>query len=214
MLTLNSTVSELLLEPLSYYAKAEIQALLAPAPIIQPAVGDDAAIIAIATAHGFSKCLVKHWEWATEDHILVDTAWLGGITPNGILVVPFTPNLPVGHDVCAMASAVGYPAPNMGNMLTLCISETPCALYAAEPGTAVDNAPTVVFGVGTVSSAPWWNPKPTAVALQPGVTYYINVAGRKDVSEASPWGTATALPGLLNYPACDFRLEAQKPRGH
>jgi len=41
----------------------------------------------------------------------------------------------------------------------------------------VSYAPTVTYGIGTVGVR-WWDNKPTALALTPGVKYYINVAGR------------------------------------
>lgn len=210
----SSPISELLAAPLSALTRAEINALIAPIP--QPVLGmaSDSDIVNAALRAGFSNCLVSHWEWATHDKITVDTSALGGIGPNGILVVTFTPNLPYDDNNLALISATGYPAPNMSNALTVCVSDQPCLLYADEPGTATDTSPTVVYGVGAVKKASWWSTVLQGVALTPGVPMYINVAGRDRVSGNTPWGLPTARPELMGYPNCDLRLEAQKPPGH
>jgi hypothetical protein len=85
-------------------------------------------------------------------------------------------------------------------------------LYADAPGSATDNSATLSFGVGAVPV--YWASGPTAVSLTPGVRYYINVAGRNNVTAANPYGTSTCLPGRLYYPYCDVRLEFTKPVGH
>lgn len=162
---------------------------------------------------GFQKVIHYVWDWSQRDKITLDTASMGGIGPKDILIVSFVPNGPVDNNNLASISATGFPSPNMGNMLTVCLSETPGTLYAPEPGTATDTSPTVTYGVGTVERY-FWTQEPNAVALTPGRQYFINVAGRDQISASNPLGVPTAVPGRMYYPHCDFRLEAQKPSGH
>lgn len=207
------TVAELLnlLGYLSPASRNDLQSQLAPSVVVQP--HPTGSIQDIARAAGFDKVIVRQWDWSAEVKVTIDTAWQGGIGTNGILVVPFIPTGPADNNNLAVMSATGYPAPNMGNALTVAISETPCCLYAPEPGTATDTSPTLQYGVGQVATY-WATGKPTAVALVPGRQYYINVAGRSQISEQSPHGVSTVTPGAMGFPHCDFRFEAQKPSGH
>jgi hypothetical protein len=128
-------------------------------------------------------------------------------------VVDFVPTGPADTiPNIAWISATGYPAPNMTNQLTVAISTSPCMLYAESPGSATDTSPTLTYGVGAVTSG--WASGPQDVSLTPGVRYYINVAGRANVTPSSPYGAATCVPGRLYYPYCDLRLEFAKPPGH
>jgi hypothetical protein len=172
----------------------------------------------LCAAQGFSKTIFYNWDWAGAQVSHLDTASMNdmaggqGLGTNGILVVAFTPNGPADLDNPTTASATGYPAPNLINYLTLAVSTQPCVLYnEVAAGSSSSTTPTVQYAVGTVTR-PWWGPK-RSVELTPGVTYYLNVAGRDNVGPTSPYGTNTCvgLPGGWN---CDIRLSPQKPPGH
>jgi len=174
----------------------------------------------ICAANGFSKTIRSTWDWASnsahsiDTYVASDTDGGVGLGPNGIVVIDFVPTGPVDvNPNLAVISATGYPAPNMTNVLTASISTSPCTLYASAPGAASDTSPTLVYGVGAVPVY-WATGEATAVSLTPGVRYYINVAGRTDVSANSPFGTQTCVPGRQLYPYCDFRVEFSKPSGH
>jgi hypothetical protein len=173
----------------------------------------------ICAAYGFSKTIRSTWDWASnsshslDTYVTPDTDGGVGIGTNGIVVVDFVATAPLDTTPhIGWASATGYPAPNMLNQLTISISTSPCTLYAPSPGSATDQSPFVTFGVGAVNGG--WASGPQDVSLTPGVRYYINVAGRSDVSASSPYGTATCVPGRTLYPYCDLRLEFSKPQGH
>lgn len=161
---------------------------------------------------GFSHALCYEWDWAVPINAL-DTANIGRLGVNGILVVRFVPTGPVDKDNLASLSAVGHPAPNMMNELTMALSSQPCVLNAPFPGTSVGNSPSLTFGVGTVPISGFTG-RPSAVALLPGTPYYINVAGRNNVSVSNPFGTPTAIPSGLNYPHAEVRVTLHKPSGH
>lgn len=160
-------------------------------------------------AQGFSKTLVYNWNWATTTQVTLDTYSMAdtaggiGLGANGILVIPFVPTTPADTDNLSFVDAIGYPAPNQTNVMTLAISTVPCDLSAPNPASSVSYAPTVTYGVGTVT--PPWTGIPTATALTPGVQYYINVAGR---SGATP----TCVVGAIGN--CEMRVALRKPPGH
>jgi len=174
----------------------------------------------ICAAYGFTKTIRSTWDWASnsahhiDTYVTSDTDGGVGLGTNGILVVDFVATGPLDSvPILGFLDAIGYPAPNMGNMLTAAISTSPCMLYADDPGSATDNSPTLSYGVGAVPHF-WSTGAATALSLTPGVRYYINVAGRANVSASSPYGTSTCLPGGYYYPYCDLRLEFTKPVGH
>jgi hypothetical protein len=161
------------------------------------------------SAQGFSKTVFYDWDWAStvpqvDTAYMPDTAGGKGVGPNGILVVAFTPTGPAENNNLSFIDAIGYPSPNQGNVMTLSISNKPCDLSIPDPGTSVSYAPTVTYGIGTVGVR-WWDNKPTALALTPGVRYYINVAGRSG-------GANTCVPGAFG--SCEIRLAFRKPAGH
>jgi hypothetical protein len=165
----------------------------------------------LCAAQGFSKTIFYKWDWAGAQPSHLDTVYLAdmaggsGLGTNGILVVEFTPNGPADFNNVSSISATGYPAPNLINTLTMAVSTQPCDLGAPWPASSSSTSPSVAYGVGTVVK-PWTGSK-TAVELQPGTRYYLNVAGR-DQSGAN---TCVGLPGGWN---CDIRLSPQKPPGH
>ena len=53
----------------------------------------------------------------------------------------------------AQLDAIGYPAPNQGNRLTMSLSTQPCDFSVAEPAISVSEAPTITFCVGKRSDA-------------------------------------------------------------
>ena len=162
-------------------------------------------------AQGFSKTLVVPWNWATSI-AQIDTWANTGMGTNGILVVPFTPTGPADVNNLSAVSASSYPAGQVVAPITVSISSTPCELYAPAPGTAKGiDAVKVKYGVGTVGTV---FGKPNAVALTPGVKYYVNVAWRDNVSASNLYGTQTCVAGADFYPNCNVRLGLSKPAGH
>lgn len=156
---------------------------------------------------GFAKTILVNWDWAS-GMTKVDTFYTqNGLGTNGILVVPFIPTGPA-NNVLAQISATGYPSPSMENDQTLAISSQPCDLVGLVKSESP--SPTVRYVVGT---SPLMFGKPQGASLTPGGQYYINIAGRQNVSATSPSGTQTCVPGG-NYPFCDVRLSVQKPTGH
>lgn len=160
-------------------------------------------------AQGFSKTIVYNWDWNStvpqlDTAYMADTTGGQGVGTNGILVVAFTPTGPADSNNLSFIDAIGYPSPNQGNVMTLSISTQPCDLTVPDPGTSVSYAPTVTYGIGTVAVR-WWDGKPTAHALTPGVKYYINVAGRDGSAN-------TCAPG--GFGSCEIRLALRKPAGH
>lgn len=183
--------------------------LAAVVPAAAPSGGGGGGGAISCSAQGFSKTVFYDWDWSStvpqlDTVYLSDTADGKGVGTNGILVVAFTPTGPADNNNLSFIDAIGYPSPNQGNVMTLSISTKPCDLSIPDPGTSVSYAPTVTYGIGTVGVR-WWDNKPTALALTPGVKYYINVAGRS--------GTAnTCVPGAFG--SCEIRLALRKPAGH
>jgi hypothetical protein len=168
-------------------------------------------------SQGFAKTIFYNWDWAgnvthLDTAFMTDTSGGAGLGTNGILVVAFTPTSPADVNNLTSISASGYPSPNMGNNLTLAISTRACDLNPAAFATSTSSGPTLRYGVGSVPTS-WISGQPIAVALTPGTTYYINVAGRDSVGPSTPNGAQTCTPGLY-YPYCDIRLGLQKPPGH
>jgi len=168
-------------------------------------------------SQGFAKTIFYNWDWTgnvthLDTAFMTDTSGGAGLGTNGILVVAFTPNSPADVNNLTSISASGYPSPNMGNNLTLAISTRACDLNPAAFATSTSSGPTLRYGVGSVPTS-WISGQPIAVALTPGTTYYINVAGRDSVGPNTPNGAQTCTPGLY-YPYCDIRLGLQKPPGH
>ena len=160
-------------------------------------------------AQGFAKTIFYDWDWNStvpqlDTAYMADTTGGQGVGGNGILVVAFTPTGPADNNNLSFIDAIGYPSPNQGNVMTLSISTQPCDLGVPEPGTSVSYAPTVTYGIGAVAVR-WWDSKPTAQSLTPGVKYYINVAGRDG-------STNTCVPGVFG--GCEIRLALRKPSGH
>lgn len=171
----------------------------------------------LCAAQGFSKTILYNWDWAAapisklDTWNMLDMAGGTGLGTNGILVVAFTPNGPADVDNLASFSSTEYPGNSTIVPMTLALATAPCELNVPAPGMDTATSPAVSFGVGTVPIS-WSTGKPIAVALTPGVTYYINVARRNDVSAANPYGTLTCSSPPSGV--CDIRLQVQKPPGH
>jgi hypothetical protein len=163
------------------------------------------------TEQGFSKTLVVPWDWGGSlggfDTYLPA---YGGMGTNGIVVVPFTPTPPADVNNVTRIAATPYPGGQVNARITVAISDTPCDLTPPSPGSSsgIDSV-TVSYGVGTV---PLQFGVPSAVALTPGVQYYINVAWRTKVKGMSDLQN-TCVPGP-NYPNCNLRVTLSKPSGH
>ena len=99
---------------------------------------------------GFDKVIKGHWDW-TAGKLKLDSATLGGIGCNGIMIVSFVPTAPA-DGVQAMISVTGYPV-NMGNELALCVSKTPGVLYEPEPGCSEGQTATLNYCVGQAASS-------------------------------------------------------------
>lgn len=165
---------------------------------------------------GFSKTIFYNWDWAAapisklDTWTMADTTGGTGLGTNGILVVAFTPNGPADTDNTATLAATEYPGTSTISPMTLAISTSPCELNVAAPGTSTATSPAVQYGVGTVTIP--WTGIPSAVALTPGVQYYINVARRDNVAAATPYGAQTCAAPQSGV--CDIRLQVQKPPNH
>jgi hypothetical protein len=164
---------------------------------------------------GFNKTVVVNWDWNSNNLNTVDTyaSASTSIGTNGILVIPFTPTLPA-NDAVAQLSITQYPGTQMVNSKRVAISTQPCDLNpSAAMSTAQGTTPKLFYVVGT---APVSNltGQPQAASLQPGVQYYINVAERNYITALNPQGTQTCVPGGSFYPACELRIQVQKPSGH
>ena len=159
------------------------------------------------SVEGFDKVISGAWDWAA-GKLKVDTHTKGGIGCNGIVIYSFTPTGP-DDGVAATASVAGYPAPNMGNVITLCISKTPGVLYEPSPAMSDGQNPTLNYCLGMPKNS--WT-----LQLEADVTYYLNVAGRKECTADNPAGVASCVQDALGMfkpdgSACDFRLEANVP---
>jgi hypothetical protein len=166
----------------------------------------------LCAAQGYAKTIFYNWDWSGGPVSRLDTLYMsdmaGGTSlgTNGILVVAFKPTGPAEFNNITAVSATGYPAPNMINNLTLAISTQPCDLNPPAPAVSSSTTPSVSYAVGTVPTY-WSTGAKVAVELQPGVQYYLNVAGR----DADGTQTCTSpYPGWN----CDVRMSLQKPLGH
>ena len=177
-----------------------------------------AVVAGAISCPGYSKTVVVNWDWGNSSLTKIDT-WQtqNGLGTNGILVVPF---IPTGNadNIVAQLSVTNYPASQMVNTKRLAISTQPCDLnppqVAGSAAMAVGGStPTVYYVLGT-SPVSGITGKPTAVALTPGVQYYINLAERQGVNGADPDGTQSCVQGQQFYPNCELRLSLGKPSGH
>jgi hypothetical protein len=136
-----------------------------------------------------------------------------GLGTNGILVIPFTPTAPA-NDAVAQLSVTQYPGNQMVNSKRVTISTQPCDLNPSGPmTTAQGTTPKLFYVVGTAPVSAFTG-QPQAASLTAGVQYYINVAERNNVTSADPDGNQTCVPGGSFYPACELRIQVQKPAGH
>ena len=173
------------------------------------------APVAVSCA-GFDKVIYYKWDWALQipplDTVSMKaTNGTSGLGTNGILVVEFTPTLPVNTGVgtdpfpyTSQITVTPYPGTSVVNPTTLAISTIPCDLNPPAPGMVIGSSANLLYGIGPVRISAFTG-KPSMISLTPGVKYYINVAGRLN-------GQPTCFP--TGDRICDVRLSLFKPKDH
>lgn len=157
-----------------------------------------------AAQQGFDHAVLFDWDWARGNQVF-DSAYRGQVGAAGVFVCSFVPTEPAEHDNLAQLDVIGYPAPPAGRQLTIALSTTPCDFTNEAPWKSVGEAPTLWYGVGTVSVG-FFTRRATAAALIPGLRYFINVAG------IDADGGRTFQPGEHGTP--EFRVAMRVPAGH
>jgi hypothetical protein len=169
-------------------------------PPVTPAGDWQAQAHAEALRQHFSHAILFEWDWQ-RGGLVFDTAAMGQVRERGIVIISFVPtSARVRNGVLAQATAIGYPAPNQGNQLSMSLSAQPCDFTVAAPALSVGDSPTIPYCVGSPPVS-WWNQQPQAVGLTAGQRYYLNCTGRD-----------TYQPGV--HGSGEFRVEARVPQGH
>jgi hypothetical protein len=150
-----------------------------------------------AARQGFGNVLLADWDWSNGG-LTFDTNARGTVGASGVFIASFIAKGPEDSSL-AQIDAIGYPAPNQGNRLTLSLSTTPCDFSVAEPAISISEGPTITYCVG-VAPANWWSHKAVAVGLVPGLRYYVNCSGRDSY-------VIGGRPG-------EFRVALRVPQGH
>ena len=148
---------------------------------------------------GFNKTIVVNWDWSNGSLAKIDT-WQtqNGLGTNGILVVPFIPTGPPTTSWRSSARRI-TPRPRWSTRSD----------WRFRRSLAISNPPRVAGSATWLSAAPprrftmsserrpvsGITGKPTAVALTPGVQYYINIAGRQGVTATDPERYAVVRSG-------------------
>jgi hypothetical protein len=168
-----------------------------------------------AAAQGFSPVFLVEWDWITGASVggvpynpdyapnvgPVDTVDIGTVGANGtgLLVVSFVALGPLDSEE-SMQSAVGYPAPNQGNDMTMSISTEPVDMNGTYGLAMTQTSPHIHTVVGTSARFGDYIP------VVPGTRYFINVAA---VTQAGVF----TCDGSSTYGTCDFRFEGRTPAG-